>query len=623
MLQGKRLLIGAGVIGVIVGFLWVKLMMDDYYQTTVVLQYEGELAFGDLRPSDYALGPAADALAQQSVLRKIREESGFEGNLTALAASIDYHADFDMGTLRFTVPGETGQEAAEFARIVTDVFTTYHKERTSRRIEDEIARTLKRIEAAEKEVDEARLRYNKFREEHGISDLSSEQQTMVDSAAQLRADSELAGSEIRALEAQVQSLETQLASTPKTSFAAEGSSPERNTYIRLRGELASARATLSADHPQVQALQQQVDQLGSQLRSGGGASSRGNGLVGVNAAYQALEGQLQEAKSNLAALRARQEGLSEMADRTRHRLEGFSGIEGEASALLAAVKLNESLLSYLQRNEAGLEDALRDPPSGFVVLDPGAVPEYPEPNKMKIVVFGAIPVLSVALILILVLRREFRGLKLETPAEVAFWGNGPVLAATSWPNDPRGLDELVAGLDDVTHWAKGDLMILGGSPGESRLAHELAERMNEDWFLDEVGGAAEEIRDVGLYERAPLQTPPPSGPYPVGRSGSSRVALVRQAPPSAEPVRLARRVEHLRLQAWEGPDEGQALRRAARLADRVLVLVRSGTVSALRLNGIQTRLGRQYGIGYVVVGLPEELRSLPDRVGDVAEFWRA
>jgi hypothetical protein len=59
------------------------------------------------------------------------------------------------------------------------------------------------------------------------------------------------------------------------------------------------------------------------------------------------------------------------------------------------------------------------------------------------------------------------------------------------------------------------------------------------------------------------------------------------------------------------------------LADRVVILVRSGAVSVLSLNGIQRRFGRERGVGYIVVGLPEELLTLPDRVGDVAAFWRA
>jgi hypothetical protein len=79
----------------------------------------------------------------------------------------------------------------------------------------------------------------------------------------------------------------------------------------------------------------------------------------------------------------------------------------------------------------------------------------------------------------------------------------------------------------------------------------------------------------------------------------------------------------LQLEAWDGPLESQSLRRAARIADRVVILVRSGAMSAPKLNGIQNRVGRKRGIGYIVVGLPEELHTLPDRVGDVAGFWRS
>ena len=620
----KRWLIGAGIVGLLIGFLWVKLMMQSHYETSALLKYDGDQEVSDLFGSREALGPAADALMRQSVLRKIRDEADFRGSLTALAAQINYRVDYMVRTMRISVPGETGEDAAEFARIVTDVFVTYHKERQSRRIEEEITRTGKRIEAAEHQAEEARRIYDTFRDQHGIADLSTEQGSMVSSAATLRANSELMTPEIRAYEAQVRSLEAQLASTPKTSFVPGGSSPEQATYNRLREELASARATLSPNHPRVQALEQQVNHLRSQLQSGGGARSSVGGLVGANATYQVVEGQLRGAKSSLAALRERQKGLSAMADKAHQRVEAFSDIEGEASALLADVHLNEGLLGKLRSSEALLEDALRDPPSGFVVLDPGAVPEYPVRNKKKIVVFGAVPMIAVGLVLLVVLRREFHGLLLETPAEVAFWGNGPVLGATSWPNDLHSLDELVAGLDDFVPRATGSVLIVGGSPEESRLASELADRMNSDWFPTHEQAAAPSTPESVPAHHAPLQTPAPSGPYPIGGSGAQSVALARRpSTPPASAIRLARPGGQLQLGAWDGPYESQALRRAARIADRVLVLVRACAMSAPGLNGIQNRVGRKQGIGYIVVGLPDELHSLPDRVGDVAGFWRS
>ena len=130
---------------------------------------------------------------------------------------------------------------------------------------------------------------------------------------------------------------------------------------------------------------------------------------------------------------------------------------------------------------------------------------------------------------------------------------------------------------------------------------------------------------AGPWPRGPLQTPPPAGPYPIGASGTQSVALARlPSVPPDDRARLAHRsATDLQLEAWDGPFEGQSLRRAARLATRVVVLVRAGAMSAIRLNGIQSRVGRQDGIGYIVVGLPGELASLPDRAGNVDQFWRS
>lgn len=607
-------LISAGVVGLLVGYFVAKVVMTSGYETSAVLKYEGELDLPGLPPTRDTIGPAADALTSQSVLREIREQTGFQGSLTALSATIGYQTDFMASTMRIFVTGPTGEAAAERAGIVTDVFMRYHKERQARRIEDEIARVRNRIEAAEREAEDARRRYNDFREEHGIADLSTEQRSMVESAAKLEADSALAVSEVRALEAQVQSLETQLASTPKTNVIS-GSSPERAAYNRLREELVAARATLSDDHPRVQSLQQQVSQLQSQLRNPGAAP--GDGMVARNATYEAIDDQLRAAKARLTALRERQKGLSQMADKAKDRVDAFSEIEGQAAGLLASVTVNENLIGNLRRTEAALEDGLRDPPSGFVVLDPGAVPEHPVRNKMKIVVFGAIPMLSFGLALLLALRKELRGLRVETPSEVAFWGNGPVLGATSWPEDPHGLDELVAGLDDFAPEANGSLLVVGATPATAPLASELVDRMNHDWFPTHSAPPTHDVNRVG-----PLQTPPP-GPYPIRRVGSTSTALARRpSAPPFEPVRLVHRPNDLRLESWEGPQEGQALRRAARLADRVIVLVRSGEISALRLHEIANRLGRNRGVGYIVASLPNEMQTLPDRAGDVSGFWK-
>ena len=616
-------MIGASVCGVLFGLFWVKVVIGPSYESVVVLKHEEGLRLaGHEFSTGHALAPAAEALHRDSVLRRIRERADLDWNLLLLAAHIDYRLD-PRGygdTLEIVVSGDTAEWAAEFAQLVTEVFLNYHRERNARRIEQEIASVSGRIKAAQREAEEARRLYNEFRERHGIADLSTEQRSTVNSAAEWRVDSEFAAAEARALEARIGSLEKQLAETPKTSMVGGGASPEREAYNRLRQELVSARATLSPDHPRVQALEQQVAQLRSQIRSGGGGES----VVGSNSTYVELTTELREAKSELTTVLARQRGLAGMAEKAQQRMDSFSGVEGEASTLLAEVEVNEALIARLQGIEAALEDALENPPSGFSVLDPGSAPELPTANKKKPLIFAAISFIGLFIGLVVVFWREFAGLRVQTPAEIAFWGSGPVLAATPWPVDPLGLDELVAGLDDLAPDANGTLLILAASPEDAPLARDFARRVNEDWFVDGPMAAAPAGRVSVPRPQTPLTTPPPpSGPYPIG--GSARQSAAPAQPSTAlalRPVKLVRRDQRIRLEAWDGPFEGQSLRRAARLADRVIVLVRSNGTTALALHGVHRRIGRQDGIGFVVLALPQELESLPDRVGNVVGFWK-
>jgi hypothetical protein len=74
-------------------------------------------------------------------------------------------------------------------------------------------------------------------------------------------------------------------------------------------------------------------------------------------------------------------------------------------------------------------------------------------------------------------------------------------------------------------------------------------------------------------------------------------------------------------QAWDGPPHGPSLRRASRLADRVLVVVAAGTMSVTEVAQLRSRLGRSTGIGVLLVGLNPDFVKLPDRVGEVDRFW--
>ena len=168
--NGKRWVIGAALFGVLFGLFWVKVVIGPSYESVVVLKHEEGLRLaGHEFSTGHALEPAAEALHRDSVLRRIRERADLDWNLLRLAGHIDYRFDHRGGdTLEISVYGDTPEWAAEFAQLVTEVFLNYHRERNARRIEQEITSVSDRINAAQREAEEARRMYNEFRERNGL-----------------------------------------------------------------------------------------------------------------------------------------------------------------------------------------------------------------------------------------------------------------------------------------------------------------------------------------------------------------------------------------------------------------------------------------------------------------------
>jgi hypothetical protein len=103
----------------------------------------------------------------------------------------------------------------------------------------------------------------------------------------------------------------------------------------------------------------------------------------------------------------------------------------------------------------------------------------------------------------------------------------------------------------------------------------------------------------------------PGSNYPLARPGGEGRSEPAPAPGNMQILTLT------------GPVPAQALRRAARLADRVLVVVASGKHSIFQLMKIKGRLGRDKGIGVLLVGLDKEFAMVRDRVGEIERFWHA
>jgi uncharacterized protein involved in exopolysaccharide biosynthesis len=658
--RGRWWLLGAATIGVIAGALIAKFVVRHVYEASASMRFEGVAALddeaeGDMHDARRDLPSRLESLRREAVLREVRTRMEMPRvSLAQMQTFFNNTQDAESGLVTITGHSSTPDGAARMANTIVEVFIEHERERRRQEIEAAILSLDERIRGAQAEIEAARARYDAFRAQHGVTDLTTEQESALKQATDRRAEADLAHAEIAALEARVAQLREEVRRTPRMQVVASSSeSPDGAELARAEQHLQQLQGTLSNQHPRVQVAERQVRALRERMR-GGGTRVTGSTTMGSSGSYETAQTALATASADLEATRSRAVGLARLAEEAQARVTSFSAIEGEAAALSADVQVKDRLLTGLQNNRSRLTNLLQNPDPGFRIIAAAVEPESAIPTKRKYYVAAGIPLGLVLLVLIVILVRELRGFKLHTATEVAWWGNGPVVGTTVWPRDPKAGGDLVADLDDYVPEAQGTMLIVGATEHETPLASELAKQLSSDWTdttLLEMGGTARATIPDG---RRPMLAAS-AGPSSAGVLGGSGLGGGRPLTPAefeAAPTQVGSSIEllgpptimnpgpgygmlnatpipggangsRLVASAWEGPLHGQQLRRAARLADRVLVVVPSGAITAPQLTDIGTRLGRKEGVGYVVVGIAEEYATLQDRAGPIDEFWAA
>ncbi len=623
--NGKGWLGGAGLLGLLLAIAVTKGMPPAYIATTV-LKFDGVPEVpGMPNPGTLQISSLAEAIRTDQVLGKLKKRLRLPAPLPQISAGISTVVDAPNGIVRVAVSDSEAQGSARTANALAEIFMEHLKQRARARIEGELGRLRERLTHAQADLASARNAYDAFREKHGISDIDSDLGQSITSAAQFRAQRDMAEAEISALEARIAQLRRDLRATPRMQIASTASqSPEAEQLARLQTELTTARSSLSPSHPRVQSLERQIAALRLRINSGQ-ASTINTATMGASSQHAMIESALTTALADLQAKRQELTDLEALAGRDSDRVEQIAGLEGEATMLLARVNVNQTLVNDLENTMVRMEDALRDPPSGFSVVAPASVPTGAEPNKREKLAAVAVPLFVLGIAALLLLFREFRGMRVCTAAELAFWGRGPVIATTVWPRDLHAVDDLIADMDDFAPHALGRTLVIGASRDQSVLAHTVAGRLNDDWNNEAVSVtdydpmsssvAAPHVTPVGAAAAATASVAYADVPL------SESLALV---PVSVRSTALTRyRAPRRAVESWDGPDEGPSLRRAARLADRVAVIVSSGALSAIEVAAITTRIGRADGVGFILVDLEPAFARLKDRVGNVADFWAA
>jgi uncharacterized protein involved in exopolysaccharide biosynthesis len=567
------------------------------------------------------LSTHASALKMPVTLKKVRDRLKLPYPSEALDAQVEVWFDSRSHLVTVQTTGPTPEDARTLTSTLIDVFMDNEKDIARARAGDAASAFKKDLEAARAELQHARKAYDDFRLEHGISDIETETRLAVDTAASLKEERLRAEADASALSARAKELGTMFRAQSPTSVQSASSSNAIGARLtQVRADLAAAQARYSPDHPRLLALQAEAQALAS--RSQDSKPSADSVVTGANPEYQNLQSSLSTTRADQEAAAKREQTYQRFAQSADQRIAELAVLEGKARTLLADIETVERRISALEVQASNASDELRTPTIEFRVLTPASLAEWPERTRRKMIIM-AMPILGLIVGLLAVLLRPLLGGRVYTAREAAFWANTPVIASSAWPRDREAFFPLIDELGDSGGAAKGFTLVIGASPRERAFAEELS------YWL---GGSSlgDERAEVQVDEASRAASA--AGGATAAAAGASRGAALALLPANAAtaghaivPYRRgpsAMSATRAGTHAWAGPSEGPALRRAARAADRVLVVLTSGTERFTSLAGLRTRLGRDHGVAILVLGLTPDLLTLPDRVGDVNRFWR-
>jgi len=508
------------------------------FESSALLLYEGTPALerGGAKPTPDAF---IDAAMAPSRLREVRDRLGWDVSLEELESQIEVTLETDVA-MRIVGRDRSAERAHTLTRAVLDVFLARQASFNHARLERLTAENELGLEHAKKKRDDATAAYEIFREASGKPDVLQEQKQLLARADFLRTQAEVASVEVVAQQARIGELEKAQKELPRQMVAsATRGSPVDSPLAQARSELASARASLSEQHPRVQALKQRVASLQAQRK--GQKAELSEQTMAVNPARSAVDQQLATARAALAGAKERESALLVLLKTVRGEMESLSPDEGEARQLVGAVEAADERFRQLTERAAELRDASLGPMTGFRVLSSPMLPEESHRSPQYVLMLVMLPIVTALIFALVIIVRRLRTLPVEAPRELAWWGNGPVLGTSVWPRDPGALDNFVDELEDYGMYGAGRTLVVPATEVEREIACSFAMRLADAPWL------AAAILDVGeragtASSAAPVITPapsaqpstPPSRPRRLSSQGS--VSMPPGPRPSARPT---------------------------------------------------------------------------------------
>jgi uncharacterized protein involved in exopolysaccharide biosynthesis len=608
----------AGGVWLVLGIAVSLLFIGHTFKSEAILVWEPKTAGADNR----ILSTDAGSLKLPGALRQVKQRLKLKSPIDALGKQIDVWFDTGSNLVTVNANGPTAADSVLLTNTVIGVFLDQQRDLARVRAEEAVNALEKDLGVTQGRLKHARDTFDKFRIDNGVSDIDHETQLAIDNLSRLRQEQQTANGDARALAARFTELSTQVKKQPRTSVqSASMVNPEAEKLGQLRAELATAKARYTSEHPRIASLEAQISEL--QARVAKHQSVVSATVSGLNPEYEAASTSLSATRVEQEAAAKRISSYEEFVRAADERVSKLGALQGQAHSMQADIKQAETRIEELETQLSGARDAMRTPQIEWRVLTPAVEPEWPERSKRRAIVAG-MPLAGMLVALLALLLRPVLNGRVFTAREAGYWANLPVIGSSAWPRNSEMFFTLVDELGDQGSAARGYTLVLGATGREKQLAEELA------YWL---GGGALSGRNREQAQTARVEVPTAHA-SPAGATGAE-MQLVAQHGGGAATVLESEAIVPVQRQvgvalspypegthAWLGATEGPALRRAARMADRVIVLLTSGAELFTAVSGLRTRLGRDTGVGLVLLGLSPELLKLPDRVGDVEGFWR-
>jgi uncharacterized protein involved in exopolysaccharide biosynthesis len=591
--------LASAVLGVVIGK-WV--VVKTYAAPAVLLWEPPSSARADAQRE---ISTLVDSVKLPTNLGVVRDKLGYAGTLEQLAKQIEVSSGDNSMLITITGRESSRQGSADLTNAMVDVFLESQKQLSATRLQEVATALRASLAQSQQALDESRRRYDQFRTDNRIGDLSIEMQAAIEEVARLRVAANDARVELQTSEAEEEVLRKQRTGLAPTVSGtnAEQQRAEAARLGQVEADLASARAKYTDEHPRVKILQNEASRLKTELQDPNRAVPQ---VTQRNPAHATVGGRMMVSSAAKRSAEQRRKALGDVIDEAERHAAKLTAVQGQAANLLADMTVAQDHVAGVLKQLATAEDDVRSASSYFQIVSRATVPEYPEKGIGRTVAL-ATPLGALLLALLVLLRREMSSLVIRTGPEAAYWSRAPVLWSTSWP---------------------------GGNVDEMReLGREMANIL-------ETRPAVVGISVLGRKEHADTGALLASISHArlVSRGEDCAVTDLRNRATPARAGDLADALEHrglgeelAQLRAGTGTvlavlptlQDIAAVRASLRWLDALVVVVPSGKVRFTQLQSLRAALSLpEHGLGIVVVDVPQDLLGATSRTaaGEYG-FW--